>query len=198
MVPASQASQHPAIRHGAEEDDERRDVGQVVEGQEGQAGRPATGCIEDRHDVQVDGPRARDRADAHQDTGAEHPAQAATLDRAMHPAVGPGGRHHRRAPAGQEHVLEHPERHEQGEDRRDARHQVVLTQPAKEAEQAKPDQEIGNPDRADVQGPGAQESPPRFHGRRAVRGHAVDQGQGVGREQHQQGEGARVQAVREP
>ena len=75
---------------------------------------------------------------------------------------------------------------------------MVLPEPAEEAQQAEADDEVGDPDRPDVQGARTEEAPPGVEGRAAVRGHGVDHRERVRREEHEQREGAGVEAIREP
>ncbi len=132
-----------------------------------------------------------------EDAGDEHPGQAAALHRLLHPPVGPRRGHHRRPDARQEHVLEHPERHDEGEDRCAAGDEVVAPEPAEEAQQPETDDEVGHEHGTDVQRARPEESPARLERRGPIAGDRVHERERVGGEQDEQRERARVEPVGE-
>jgi len=194
-VPATKLAEHPPVADREQEDEERDDEGDVVEGEERQAGQPASRRVEDRHHVEVDGARAGHRADPDEDAGDEHPGEAPALHRLLHPAVGATRGHHRWADAGQEHILEHPQGHHERDDHRDAGDEVVAAEPGQEAEQAEADDEVGDEHGADIQGARAEQSPAGLERRGPVARDGVHERQRVGREQDEEREGTRVEAV---
>ncbi len=113
----------------------------------------------------------------------------------MHPAVSPGRGHHRRAPARQEDVLQHPQGHQQRHDRSDAGQEVVLAEPAEEAQQPEADHEVRDPHRPDVERSRTEQATTGVERRTAVSRDGVDERQRVRGKQDEQGERAGIEAV---